>query len=107
MNEETHEGLHPAFGYFTTHRGAQENCSLPDCAGRQPVVVPEDWGAWCPHGRHVVVRDPERVDEDGYPVGKAVDPWPCDRCTLAEFEAAEEQRYQDSLPSYEEIYGLY
>lgn len=105
--EETHEGLHPAFGYLTTHRGAQSTCSSPDCVSLQPVAVPEGWGSYCPHGEHIVVHDPAHTDEDGYPLGVVVEPWPCGECTREEFEAAEEQAYADSLPSYEEIYGLY
>jgi len=105
--EETHEGLHPAFGYPTTHRGAQNTCPSPDCAGRQPVVVPENWGAYCPHGEHVVVHDPEMLTDLGEPLGRVVEPWPCTDCTREQFDEAQQQAYEETLPSYEEIYGLY
>jgi hypothetical protein len=54
-----------------------------------------------------VVHDPECVDEWGNPFGRVVDPWPCDRCTQAEFEADQERAYHESCPSWEEIYGLH
>jgi hypothetical protein len=47
------------------------------------------------------------TDEEGYPVGRIVEPWPCGRCTRAEFEAAQEQEWLESQPSWEEIHGLY
>jgi hypothetical protein len=105
--DETHEGLHPEFAYLTTHRGRFEDCSSPDCSSRQPVRIPEDWGAFCPHGAHVVVHDPDRVGNDGYPLGRMVDPWPCSQCTRGEFEAAEAARFEEQLPSWEEWNGLY
>lgn len=105
MTADSHWGPSPFHPGSTEHRGRREDCSGPDCG--PPPRIPDDWGAWCPHGKHVVVHDPECVDEWGNPFGRVVDPWPCDRCTQAEFEADQERAYHESCPSWEEIYGLH
>lgn len=100
---ETHWGPSPFHPGDTEHRGRREDCSGPDCGPE----IPEGWGVWCPHGAHIVVPDPGLTDEDGYPVGRIAEPWPCDRCTRDGYEAAMEQEWLDSQPSWEEIHGLY
>lgn len=103
--EETHEGPSPYHPGSTVHRGRREDCSGPDC-GPDVHTVPDGWGTFCPHGAHVVVLDREATTDGAWPVGKLVDPWPCGRCTRAEFEQAEDEAYENSLPSWEERYGL-
>lgn len=85
-------------------------CECGQPWGRRRLPRPKDcteWGVYCPHGKHIVERDPDRTDPEGYPVGRIVDPWPCtvDGCTLEAFEAAEqatENEYWESLLS--EVY---
>jgi hypothetical protein len=55
----------------------------------------EKWGTYCQHGKKVVEMDPDRTDAEGYPVGRIVEPWPCneDGCTreALEKDAREEE----------------
>jgi hypothetical protein len=78
-----------------------ENCGAPECVEKQPVRIPADWGYHCPHGAHVVVLD--RV-EDGEPVGRMVEPWPCDRCTRDEFEAEVAAEMEESLSDFADLF---
>lgn len=65
--------------------------------------VPRDqYGMWCPHGKHVLVADPE--DTSDHPATIPADPWPCGSCTLSRLEAelkAEAEEYeQDRWDEY-------
>jgi hypothetical protein len=53
----------------------------------------EAWGVYCQHGIHIVKADPERVQPNGHPVGRIVEPWPCtaDGCTREAFEREMEE----------------
>ena len=83
----THWGNDP-MGAPTTHTGLVENCPAPEC---QDKAESNPWGVRCPHGMQIVEKDPEHTDPDGYPVGRFVDPWPCnvDGCTAEEYERQE------------------
>lgn len=96
--KQSHFGGSPYHGGMTEHRGVKADCPDPDCGPE--MSVPADWGAWCRHGAHVVVRDPDGDDEWGYPTGMAADPWPCSLCTPDEFArdmAAHEDEYTEGL----------
>lgn len=99
----SHEGNDP-MGAPSTHRGLLENCPAPECQDRV-LEQQEAWGVYCPHGKQIVERDPDRDDPDGYPVGRIVDPWPCnvDGCTLEAFEADEQAREDEE---HEALYEL-
>lgn len=97
----THWGNDP-MGASTLHKGLRDDCPAPECP--DPIRVPDTWGTYCPHGKRIVERDPDRTDCEGYPVGRNVDPWPCHEgeCTREAFERAcqaEEDEYWDSLMS--------
>jgi hypothetical protein len=99
----THEGNDP-MGALTLHRGLLENCPAPDCQDR--VLEQQDaWGVYCPHGKQIVEKDPDRTDPEGYPVGRLVDPWPCDKdgCTLEAFEQEEQEREDEYWDAMNEI----
>jgi hypothetical protein len=68
---------------------------------KQSVHIPPDWGYHCPHGAHVVVLD--RI-EGGEPVGRMVEPWPCDRCTRDEFEAEMAAEVEESLAAFDDLF---
>jgi hypothetical protein len=99
----THEGNDP-IGAPTTHTGMLENCPAPECQDR---IIERDqaWGVYCPHGKHIVERDPDHTDPEGHPVGRLVDPWPCtvDGCTLEAFEESERQREDEYYEALAEI----
>lgn len=68
--------------------------------------VPRDqYGTWCPHGKHVLVADPE--DASDYPAQIPVDPWPCGSCTYPQLQAelkAEAEEYEaDRQAEYDAI----
>ena len=88
----SHEG-HDQAGAPTAHRGLLKNCPAPDCQDRI-IEQQAEWGVYCPHGKQIVERDPDRNDPEGQPVGRLVTPWPCtvDGCTLEAFEAREQER---------------
>jgi hypothetical protein len=116
VSEKTHTG-YDVSGYFSTdHRGEREDCPAPECLSvtyenrvelARSLQLPRDWGVWCRHAKHIIVRDPDNTDSEGYPVGKAADPWPCPEpeCSLEAFEEAELQAFEDSLPGYYERHG--
>lgn len=63
------------------------------------VPTDEEWGVYCPHGVKIVEKDASRTDVDGYPLGRIMEPWPCDRplCTREAYEEElrkEEESYQ-------------
>lgn len=66
----------------------------------------EQWGTYCRHNVKIVEADPDQTDSDGYPIGRIVEPWPCDQgCTREQFEAdmaEEEAEYWESLAA--EVY---
>jgi hypothetical protein len=104
MPDATHEGNDPRMGAPSTHRGLLENCPAPDCQDRI-LEQREAWGVYCPHGKQIVERDPDRTDPEGHPVGRLVDPWPCtvDGCTLEAFEASEQAREDEYWDSINEL----
>jgi hypothetical protein len=60
-------------------------------------VPREQWGVWCPHGKHIVIADP--ADDSDYPLDVAADPWPCTQgCTWEGYQAerAEEAAKADA-----------
>jgi hypothetical protein len=63
------------------------------------VPTDEEWGTYCPHGVKIVEKDPNRTDPEGYPIGRIVEPWPCDRpgCTREQFE----KEMREEAESYE------
>lgn len=77
--------------------------------------VPRDqYGTWCPHGKHVLVVDPD--DASDYPGTILADPWPCDNCTpeqldaelAAEVEAYEQDRWNEYCDIVREgLWGRY
>jgi hypothetical protein len=83
----------------------------PECGrpwDRRSLPRPEDcteWGVYCPHGKQIVERDPDRTDPEGCPVGRLVDPWPChvDGCTLEAFEQHEQAREDEHWDALNEI----
>lgn len=105
MNE-THQGLHPAFDYPTTHRGAKENCSAPDCVDTGIFTLPADWGIHCPHGHHIYRKDEAATEDERFPVGMFVTPWPCpeDGCTQ---QKAEQELEAEAQAALEDFHGSF
>lgn len=48
-------------------------------------VPVEEFGLWCPHGKHVMVVDPN--DNREFPDCVMADPWPCNKCTPDQVQA--------------------
>ena len=96
-----HWGFDPTFGFPARHRGLVNNCGAPECVEKQPVAIPDGWGMYCPHGAHIVVLD--RI-ENREPIGRVVEPWPCDLCTREEFEAEMDRELEESLEALRSLF---
>jgi len=64
---------------------------MSDTSGLTPIngVDRERYGVWCAHGRHIMVVDP--ADVSAYPGCLPADPWPCDKCSFADYKREMEQ----------------